>query len=156
MILSDPSRQKPFLSRVQSLLLLTTLCFSLTACASSEPYVTLKGHKIQVEVVTTLEKQALGLMYRTAMATDHGMLFVYKQPAQMSFWMKNTRIPLDILYFDQNLELINISADTPPCTTPICPAYPSAGPAQYVLEINAGLAAQWQLEKNEKLSLYLN
>ncbi len=141
---------------MQTLLLLATLCFSLAACASSEPYVTLKGHKIQVEVVTTLEKQALGLMYRTEMAADNGMLFVYKQPAMMSFWMKNTRIPLDILYFDQNLKLINISASTPPCITPNCPAYPSTAPAQYVLEINAGLAAQWQLEKNEKLALHLD
>ncbi len=140
------------------LLVLTLLALSinLTACADSTPYVSIDGHKVKVEVVRSQEKQALGLMYRTEMADNHGMLFIYKQTAPLSFWMKNTRIPLDILYFDKNLKLINISADTPPCRTPSCPGYPSSAPAQYVLEINAGLARQWQLEAGEELILHLD
>ncbi|MCF6226069.1 MAG: DUF192 domain-containing protein [Xanthomonadales bacterium] len=111
---------------------------------------------MNVEVVRSLEKQALGLMYRTEMAADHGMLFIYPSAVPMSFWMKNTKISLDIIYFDQNLKLINISANTPPCRTPTCPGYPSAAPAQYVLEINGGLAAQWQLEPGDLLELHLD
>jgi uncharacterized membrane protein (UPF0127 family) len=132
------------------------LSTSITACAASGSTVSINGHKVEVEVVRSQEKQALGLMYRTEMAENHGMLFIYKQSAPLSFWMKNTRIPLDILYFDQHLKLINISANTPPCKTPRCPGYPSHAPAQYVLEINAGLARQWQIEPGEQLILHLD
>lgn len=153
-----PTPQKLSPTRKTHLLVLTLLALSinLTACADSTPYVSIDGHKVKVEVVRSQEKQALGLMYRTEMADNHGMLFIYKQAAPLSFWMKNTRIPLDILYFDKNLKLINISADTPPCRTPSCPGYPSSAPAQYVLEINAGLARQWQLEAGEELILHLD
>jgi len=95
-------------------------------------------------------------MYRMEMAEDRGMLFIYPRATPMSFWMKNTKISLDIIYFDQNLKLINISANTPPCRTDICPGYPSTAPAQYVLEINGGLAAQWQLEPGDLLELHLD
>lgn len=129
---------------------------SLTACITVGPYVQINGKTVHVEVVRSLEKQALGLMYRTEMAKDHGMLFIYPRATPMSFWMKNTKISLDIIYFDQNLKLINISANTPPCRTDICPGYPSTAPAQYVLEINGGLAAQWQLQPGDLLELHLD
>lgn len=128
----------------------------LTACTTAGPYVRINGQTVNVEVVRSLEKQALGLMYRTEMAADHGMLFIYPHAMPMSFWMKNTKIHLDIIYFDQNLKLINISANTPPCRTATCPGYPSSGPAQYVLEINGGLAAQWKLEPGDLLELHLD
>jgi len=151
------SRQKlPAAHKLFLLLFILVLGCSLAACSTAGPYVRINGQTVNVEVVKSLEKQALGLMYRTEMAVDHGMLFVYPRAVPMSFWMKNTKIHLDIIYFDQNLKLINISANTPPCRSTTCPGYPSAAPAQYVLEVNGGLAAEWQLKPGDLLELHLD
>jgi len=138
---------------------LTFLLAALLACASctaGQPWVELKGQKFTVEIADTLEKQSLGLMFRDEMPDDHGMIFVYDRDGPRSFWMKNTRIPLDILYFDANLALVSLSENTLPCRTQSCPAYPSERPAQYVLELNAGKAAELGLVKGDTLILHLD
>jgi len=136
-----------------SILILLT---SFTACAKSESFVKLKGQTITVEVADTPSKQALGLMYRREMADNQGMLFTYSREEPQSFWMKNVHIPLDILFFDKDLRLINVAADTPPCKTTRCPAYKSKAPSKYVLEINAGLASKWGVQPGDKLELNLD
>ena len=113
----------------------------LATIMASDPGVELGGKRFTVEIADTREKQALGLMYRDSMPADHGMVFIFLDEAPRSFWMKNTRIPLDIMYFNKGLELVSISADTPPCRTRRCPSYPSAAPAMFVLELNAGVAS---------------
>lgn len=113
----------------------------LGAC-KAEPTVTIAGHTFQVEIADDPESQQLGLMFRDEMADDHGMVFIFKREQPRSFWMKNTRIPLDILYFDQHRRLVSMHTDVRPCRTERCPGYPSRKPAQYVLEINAGLAKE--------------
>lgn len=100
----------------------------------------LAGHKFNVEIASTEAAREHGLMYRTQMAADHGMLFVYQNAKPRRFWMKNTLIPLDILFFDAQQRLINVSVDTPPCKSEPCPTYQSVAPAMYVLELNAGEA----------------
>lgn len=127
-----------------------------TSCFSGEPQVELKGQSFDVEVVTTPEKQALGLMFRDSLANDAGMLFVFPDSKVRSFWMKNTRIPLDIFYFDENLKLVNVSEDTKPCHVQQCPSYPSTGPARYVLELNAGKAAELGTRAGDELTLMLD
>lgn len=81
-------------------------------------------------------------MDRTFMAADHGMLFVFGQDTPLTFWMKNTLIPLDMLFFDSQYRLVAIQANTQPCKTDPCQLYPSGVPARYVLELNAGAAAR--------------
>jgi uncharacterized membrane protein (UPF0127 family) len=90
------------------------------------------------------------------MAEDHGMLFLFPAESMRSFWMKNTRIPLDILYFDGDLKLVSMSENTPPCRTRNCPAYRSTGPAKYVLELNAGKAAELGLKAGDVMELHLD
>ena len=119
------------------------------------PYVELKGQRFTVELAETQEKQALGLMFRDSLPQDHGMLFIFPGEARRSFWMKNTRIPLDILYFNSKLELISMAQDARPCRTRSCPGYPSEGPAQYVLELNSGKAAELGVQPGDLLGLYL-
>ena len=119
--------------------LMLTAC---TACASGGPSVEIGGKRFSVEIADTQQKQALGLMFRDQMPADQGMLFIFPAEAPRSFWMKNTRIPLDIMYFDKDLKLVGISADTPPCRVKHCPSYPSIAPAKYVLELNAGTASE--------------
>ena len=137
------------------LLLCVLMLVTFTACASGDPSVELGGKNFAVEIADTSEKQALGLMFRDNMEADKGMLFIFPNEAPRSFWMKNTRIPLDIMYFDKELKMVSISADTPPCKVTRCPSYPSKGPAMYVLELNAGAAKKLGVGEGDKLTLKL-
>ena len=135
------------------------ICLLMTiACAacSAGPSVEIGGKRFSVEVADTQEKQALGLMFRDEMAEDHGMVFVFPNEAPRSFWMKNCRIPLDIMYFDKNLKMVSASLNTPPCRTQACPSYPSKGPAMYVLELNAGMAKKLGVGVGDQLTLDLD
>lgn len=90
-----------------------------------------------VEVADNASERAKGLMGRTSMPMGHGMLFVYHQTRPVAFWMRNTFIPLDIIYLDQNGVVVNIHHQAVPFDeTPL----PSIAPARYVLEVNGGLA----------------
>jgi uncharacterized membrane protein (UPF0127 family) len=140
---------------MRHLLLLTTLLLC-SSCIAQDPYVVLAGERFSVELAETREKQSLGLMFRDEMPDDHGMVFLFPDEAPRSFWMKNTRIPLDIFYFDKDLALVSVSENTPPCRTPRCPGYPSSGPAQYVLELNAGKAADLGVQTGDVLELHLD
>jgi uncharacterized membrane protein (UPF0127 family) len=139
--------------RYFKLLLLLLVC---TACMAEGPYVKLKNQRFTVELAETQEKQALGLMFRDSMPDDHGMLFLFPVEGMRSFWMKNTKIPLDIFYFDEDLRLVSVSENTPPCRSPRCPGYPSTGPAKYVLELNAGKAAELAVQPGDVLELHLD
>lgn len=136
------------------LILVTILICS--SCIAQDPYVVLKGEPFTVELAETREKQALGLMFRDSMPEDHGMLFVFPGEARRSFWMKNTRIPLDIFYFDENLALVSVAENAVPCRTRQCPAYPSKAPAKFVLELNAGKAAELDVRAGDLLELHLD
>lgn len=113
----------------------------LSACAgASAPHVVLGDQRFNVAVAERPEDMRRGLMFVEEMDDKDGMLFIFKQEAPRSFWMKNTRIPLDIFYFDRRLALVSVQEDVPPCRADPCPSYPSEGPAKYVLELNAGWA----------------
>ncbi|WHZ19422.1 MAG: DUF192 domain-containing protein [Rhodanobacteraceae bacterium] len=113
-----------------------------TIVAPGTPSVTLRGRVFSVEIATTPAEQEHGLMDRTSMPADHGMLFVFPDSEPRTFWMKNTLIPLDMLFFDDTYRLVTIQADAQPCQADPCKLYPSSAPARYVLELNAGMAAK--------------
>ncbi len=138
------------------LFLCVLVLITCAACASNGSSVELGGKTFVVEIADTSEKQALGLMFRDSMEADQGMLFIFPKEVPRSFWMKNTRIPLDIMYFDKELTMVSISADTPPCKVRRCPSYPSEGPAMYVLELNAGMAKTLGVGVGDKLTLRLD
>lgn len=104
--------------------------------------VVLDHHHFSVELATTNAMRARGLMDRTHLAADHGMLFVFARQQPQTFWMKDTLIPLDILYFDKDRKLVSMQLNVPPCKTDPCPIYPSNKPALYVLELQAGMAVK--------------
>ena len=128
----------------------------LASCSQEGDYVTLKGQNFSVEVVSTPDQRQLGLMYRRSMDMQHGMLFIFEDEQPRSFWMKNTKIALDILYFDEKQRLISQQLNARPCKADPCPAYPSEGAAMYVLELNAGQAHKLKLLPDEKIEFYLN
>ena len=127
-----------------------------TSCMAQEPHVVLKGERFFVDLALDSDTQALGLMFRQEMADDHGMLFVFPAEGMRSFWMKNTRISLDIFYFDEEKKLVSVSENARPCKTPRCPSYPSTGPAKYVLELNAGKASELGVQPGDLLELRID
>lgn len=136
---------------------LSTCAFAAlaTACSvhAAGPSVELKGHRFEVEIADNQEARARGLMFRDSMPADHGMLFTFESAYVQTFWMKNTRIPLDILYFDSNYKLVSVQQRVPPCRSDPCAQYPSTGPAQYVLELNSGTADQLGVKTGDVLSV---
>ena len=129
------------------------LALSLSGCASADgDWVELAGHRYAVEVADDDAERARGLMFRDVLAEGHGMFFIHERTAPLAYWMKNTRIPLDILYFDESLRLVSQQRDVPPCSAgDRCPPYPSDAPARYVLELNAGEAARLKLQDGAEL-----
>ena len=112
------------------------------------------GQVIHAELAATPAEMQRGLMFRTSMAADHGMLFVYQQEGDYPFWMFQTLIPLDMIWMDSRRRIVEISADTPPCKTDEsqCPNYGGHEPAQFVLELNGGAAAKYHLKIGDQLS----
>ena len=146
--------------RFQARQLLMIICLAgvlaCTACAAGNSYVELKGQRFMVEIADDREEQALGLMFRDELPDDQGMLFIFRNEAPRSFWMKNTRIPLDIMYFSRDLELVSMAENARPCRVQQCPGYPSEGPAMYVLELNAGKASELGLVSGDTMVLDLD
>lgn len=122
-----------------------------------QPTVTFEDTEFSVEIADTPEERATGLMNRKNLSENSGMLFVYKKEDERSFWMKNTSIPLDIIFLDSNLEVINIEAADPEPNTSDSDlrTYRSEEPAQYVLEINQNRSEEISLEKGSKIGLGL-
>ena len=135
--------------------LLVACCgLALAGCASaSGPWVELGGQRYTVEVADDHAERARGLMFRDSLPPDRGMLFIHEAEMPQSYWMKNTRIPLDILYFDSERVLVSQQRNVPPCSLGnACPSYPSDEPARYVLELNAGTAEELGLEDGAELT----
>ena len=135
-------------------LLALALAAALPACAAKGPYVELKGQQYSVEVAEDEASREHGLMERTSMPQDHGMLFVFQDDTPRAFWMKNTKIPLDMLFFDQDRRLVSVQHDVPPCTADPCPAYSSGAPAAYVLELNAGQARKIGVAPGDEMAIH--
>jgi uncharacterized membrane protein (UPF0127 family) len=125
----------------------------LSGCAMGNgEWVELGGRRYSVEIADDDAERARGLMFRDSMPADHGMLFIHDYEEPQSYWMKNTRIPLDILYFDNGRRLVSQQRDVPPCALGDgCPPYPSDAAARYVLELNAGEAARLKLKNGAEL-----
>ncbi|WP_411833975.1 DUF192 domain-containing protein [Pseudoxanthomonas mexicana] len=124
----------------------------LSGCANAGPWVEVGGQRYAVEVADDNEERARGLMFRDVLAEGTGMLFIHDREEPQAYWMKNTRIPLDILYFDDARKLVAQQRDVPPCSAGnACPSYPSRKPARYVLELNAGQAAKLGLKDGDEI-----
>lgn len=104
--------------------------------------------QIDIEIADDEYHTQTGLMYRDSMDEQQGMLFVFPDEEQRAFYMKNTKIPLDIIYIDANKVIVSFQKNAEPYSEA---SLPSNLPAQYVLEINAGLADQWQLNIGDKI-----
>lgn len=99
-----------------------------------------------VELATTQAQQEQGLMNRTSLNKNNGMFFIFSNEGNYPFWMKNTLIPLDIIWIDSNNKIVFIKQNAEPCKTIICPIVNPNVNAKYVLEINAGLSKEFDIK----------
>ncbi|MBD3270108.1 DUF192 domain-containing protein [Candidatus Peregrinibacteria bacterium] len=107
--------------------------------------------EFNVEVAETPLERQQGLMFREKLPADEGMLFIFQSSGEVNFWMKNTLIPLDIIYINSAKEIVHIAKNAIPCEEEPCPLYSSNGDTQFVLEINAGLSDQLGIEIGDRV-----
>jgi uncharacterized membrane protein (UPF0127 family) len=109
------------------------------------------GYAVHVEIAADEDTRRQGLMYRDRLPADGGMLFFFPQNGDYPFWMKNTLIPLDLIWIDDQRRIAAIAHDVPPCKGDPCPSVPPNAQARYVLEVAAGVAARHRLAKGQTL-----
>lgn len=114
--------------------------------------------EITFETAITSEEKKTGLMNRTELGQNHGMIFVYDKPDMRAFWMKNTLIPLDIIFLDSNKQIINIEKAHPEPDTPDSELerYRSDAPAQYVIEVNQNFTDRHGIEQGDRVEFSVN
>ena len=139
------------------ILLLSFPCCTLAANDPALPElvpITIPGGTIiHAELADTPQKRAEGLMYREHLEPNRGMLFTFLQPQAWTFWMKNTKIPLDIIWMNEKKQVIHIESNAPICTRTddSCPQYRPNEDALYVLELEGGRAESLKLQRGSKL-----
>jgi uncharacterized membrane protein (UPF0127 family) len=109
------------------------------------------GTRIDVEIASDDATRAQGLMYRDHLADDRGMVFLFNRTGSYPFWMKNTLIPLDIIWLDDQKRIVHIGASVPPCKADPCPSYDPGTFARYVLEVAGGVAGRHHLATGQTL-----
>jgi uncharacterized membrane protein (UPF0127 family) len=100
------------------------------------------GREIAVEIADTPQSRMRGYMYRQEVGENDGMIFVFPEPSFHPFWMKNTLVPLDMIWMDENFKVLYVEASAPPCKSNPCPTYGPMHKASYVLEFQGGTAAR--------------
>ena len=109
------------------------------------------GGSVTAEVAVTEAERARGLMFREKLLPDQGMLFVFERESAYAFWMKNTLIPLDMLWLDRDRRIVHIERNVPPCKSDPCPSYDPGRPGLYVLELAAGVSDRFGLKLSDRL-----
>lgn len=139
------------------------LLFVLIACENKAQFmddftttpITLPGGQVfKVEVMTKQQDMMRGMMFRDSLPADRGMMFVHGSPGLYQYWMYQVKVPLDILWLDLNRQVVEISANTPPCPSSSakeCPHFGGRKMAVYVLELPAGSVARFGLKEGDRV-----
>lgn len=109
--------------------------------------------KIDIEIADDMVERAVGLMYRESLEFNQGMLFIFPTEEYQSFWMRNTMIPLDIIFVNKKMEIVTIHKNTTPFSEK---SYPSTEPSIYVVEVNAGYTDKFDIKEEDKINWRLN
>jgi len=135
----------------KTVLIITSLSICLPLLAEAEwTGVYLNDRYFKVELSFTPKETTHGLMFRESLPYDEGMLFVFDKEQKWSFHMKNTLIPLDIIWIDKDRKIVSIKKNAEPCLKEPCPVIYPDKEAMYVLELNAGIADEIGLEVGDE------
>jgi hypothetical protein len=104
--------------------------------------------KLDIEIAENQYEHETGLMYRQSMKGTQGMLFIYPEEAMRSFYMKNTYIPLDIIFYSKDSSVVSFQENARPKDETSLPSYK---PAKFILELNAGKVKEWNIEVGDKI-----
>jgi hypothetical protein len=104
---------------------------------------------VDAEAANTPAQWEAGLMNRTSLSENAGMLFVFPLEEQQSFWMKNMRFPLDIVFITADKHVLEIYQSVPPCTSDPCAEYNSSAPIKYALEVNSGFTERYGIKSGD-------
>ena len=144
-----PTKSKFAFIGLAALAVAGLLAVTTQSSGSTATLTTAKGQfPIEVEVADTPGQREVGLMNRESLAEDSGMLFDFGQTRDVDMWMKNTLIPLDMLFLDETGRVVRIAANAQPLSLDIIS---SGGPVRYVLEINGGAAARYGAARGDSL-----
>ena len=145
--------------------LLILLMFSLSANAYAEEQYKKFGLgkvvfvkqdlTIDVEVATTKMQRTIGLMFREQLRVNSGMLFDFEKEAIQRVWMRNTLIPLDVIFISEKGVVVSILKNRLPCTKEPCVIYESIEKARYMLEIDAGMAVRNKVDVGQEVMFFL-
>lgn len=124
----------------------------ISGCSSSTENVCFESNCFEVEVSDNVMERTQGLMFRNSLDENKGMLFIFPEPGIYGFWMKNTLIPLDIIWINSNLEVVYISKNTQPCQD-TCNSIILDKESLYVLEINANLTDKYSIKVGDKVEI---
>ena len=112
---------------------------------------------LQVQVADTEPRRVRGLMFQDQLPYDQGMIFVFDEVGVYSIWMLNMQFSLDMIWFDQNGNIIHIEKDVPPCKTALetmtCQSFTPDGQALYILEVTSGFVDKFHITKDSKLNV---
>lgn len=128
-----------------------------TPTTPAEPYsgpivVLPDAYQVNIELAANDATREQGLMFRDRVPAGTGMLFLFPQSGDYPFWMKNTLVPLDMIWIDDQRRVVHVAANVPPCKADPCPSYPPNAPARYVLELGAGEAAKHKVVNGATLT----
>lgn len=147
------TRVKLFLGTILLFFFLIVVLCAINNKKSFEPEkICFEKNCFSIEIADTLEERAEGLMFRQELADDTGMLFIFPKQGIYSFWMKNTLIPLDIIWINKEQKVVFIKKNALPCQTNICQSINPEKDAKYVLELNAGIVEIIELKIGDKFS----
>jgi uncharacterized protein len=147
---------KKYISPIILAFILFILIILFIVFPHQEPnFVEINKKKVYVEIAKTQEQKAQGLMFRKSLKENKGMLFIFPDSTILNFWMKNTLIPLDIIFIKENLEISDI-AQAAPCTIEPCAIYSSSVPVMYVLEVNSNYTEKNEIKVGQKIVMSQN
>ncbi len=137
-------------------LLLTALIFFISPVQKkSGNTVCFEDSCVDVELATTPKEMTIGLMNRTSLPEDMGMLFIFNEKGIHKFWMKNTLIPLDMIWLDESGKIIYIEKNAPPCNVPACPVFGPESDSKYALEVNGGYTERHKINVGDKAGIHI-
>ena len=146
-------QKKYFIIGLLILIFVIVLIFSISDFFKNEiPIVCFSEKCVNVEIADEYSERQIGLMFREELPENSGMLFIFENSNEYRFWMKNTLIPLDVIWISEDMKIVDIQ-NAVPCVEEPCEVYRPREKALYVLEVNAGFAEENGIEIGDEVKI---